>query len=127
MSWNRVMGPRAAASSDVRLKTFKRDRWRCQAEWLGEGGPVGCVAVATDLHHMLSRSRGGTLLDMVRETYHLVALCHTCHMRVHQSGDPARRASDHVMLTIDGSVLTDRMTGRPSYTGTDSTLRERYP
>lgn len=68
---------------------------------------------------MLKRSRGGHLLDAEDEIYHLIALCHHHHRYAETSGDDTG-------LLIDGYVITDAITGRPVYTGSDPYLTERY-
>ena len=68
---------------------------------------------------MLPKSRGGRHLDEVLETYHLIDLCQEHHMQSH-SRDNAEG------LMIDGSVTWDKLTERPSYTGTDPVLSQRY-
>jgi hypothetical protein len=67
---------------------------------------------------MLKRSRGGALLDPY-EIYHLIALCHQHHRYAETSGDETG-------LLIDGYVITDSITGRPVYTGSDPYLSATY-
>ena len=42
---------------------------------------------AIETHHMITRSRGGKVLDKAGETYHLASLCHDHHMFVHSGGE----------------------------------------
>jgi hypothetical protein len=79
-----------------------------------------CGRRATDVHHMLPRSRGGTALDEVGETYHLVVLDRRHHDYVH--GHPADSYLSG--LTIDGQAYLDL--GSVVYRGTDTYLTEKY-
>jgi hypothetical protein len=74
---------------------------------------------ATEIHHLLPRSRGGKNLDAVEEIYHLIHLCRQDHSLAHARID----AYD---LMIEGSVTWDKLTNRPAYRGTDPYLRRRY-
>jgi len=67
---------------------------------------------------MLKRSRGGALLDPY-DIYHLIALCHQHHRYAETSGDETG-------LLIDGYVITDSISGRPVYTGSDVYLTAKY-
>lgn len=78
-----------------------------------------CWKSPVEVHHMITRARGGAILDAANETYHLIALCPDCH-----------RASDGEMayageLLIDGYVTTDNL-GNPVYNGSDEYLSKRY-
>ena len=42
-----------------------------------------CFKTATDVHHMLTRSRGGLILDEFGEIEHLIHLCRQCHTLAH--------------------------------------------
>lgn len=79
---------------------------------------VRCQRIATDNHHALRRSQGGTLLDEIGETYHMLALCHECHMAAH--------AGHYPYLFLDGSVQRDKVNDRLIYTGTDEYLKGKY-
>lgn len=78
-----------------------------------------CWKGPIEVHHMLTRARGGAILDRVGEIYHLIALCPDCHRA--SDGDMAY-AGD---LLIDGYVTTNKE-GRPVYHGSDSYLRSKY-
>lgn len=78
-----------------------------------------CGRRPTELHHRLTRARGGLILDKAGETYHLMNLCHSHHMVAHDQGQAFESG-----LLIDGYVITGR-TG-PTYTGTDRYLSEKY-
>ena len=77
-----------------------------------------CGKPMIEVHHALKRSRGGHLLDPY-DIYHLIALCHTHHRYVETSGDETG-------MLIDGYVITDSITGRPVYTGSDVYLTATY-
>jgi len=84
-----------------------RDTWsRC---WMG---PV-------EVHHALTRARGGAVLDGIGETLHLVALCPRCHRAA--DGEEAYERG----LLIDGYVNTEN--GRVVYQGSDTFLSRKYP
>ena len=68
---------------------------------------------------MLTRSRGGRVLDEVGETYHLIRLCHKHHAM--SDGGAAYEAG----LLIDGYAITEG--GRVVYYGTDEYLSNKYP
>lgn len=77
-----------------------------------------CWGRPVELHHMLTRARGGRILDDVGETYHLIALCNEHHAM--SDGGDAYAGN----LLIDGYVQT--VNGKPEYSGSDYTLNERY-
>ncbi len=52
----------------VRTNVYERDRFRCR----------GCAKQATEIHHMIFRSQGGT-----DDSSNLVALCQSCHQQAH--------------------------------------------
>lgn len=77
-----------------------------------------CFRAGIEVHHLLTRARGGDLLDRAGETYHLVGLCHWCHRKAHQAGG---RAAE---LLLDGYVTME--IGRLVYVGPDNYLSEKY-
>ena len=79
-----------------------------------------CWGKPIEYHHLLTKARGGRLLDEVNEIYHLVGLCHQHHAGA--DGKPAYEAG----LLIDGYVQRNNR-GRPTYTGTNAYLKEHYP
>jgi hypothetical protein len=81
-----------------------------------------CPHDATDVHHALPRSRGGLLLDLAKESYHLICVCRGHHSLAH--GNPTKAI--YSGLTIEGFVVTDKNTLRPVYTGPDHFLSQRY-
>lgn len=79
-----------------------------------------CWARPVEIHHILTRARGGDLLDVVGETYHLIALCKEHH--IDSDGGDAYYGN----LLIDGYVTWDKLRRWPIYKGSDSYLTERY-
>lgn len=77
------------------------------------------VRSGIQVHHALTRGRGGPILDRVGESYHLIVLC-AYH---HQGADGAEAYEGN--LLIDGYVAEEN--GTPVYYGTDDYLNERYP
>lgn len=77
-----------------------------------------CGRLPTELHHLVTRARGGLLLDDVGETYHLMYLCHFHHKVAHDH--PAFETG----LLIDGSVTSGP--DGPVYVGSDEYLTEHY-
>lgn len=80
---------------------------------------VACGRLDADLHHKLTRARGGLLLDAVGETYHHMYLCRHHHGIAHDQ--PAFENG----LLIEGSVVSG-IDGKPVYTGPDDYLNEHY-
>lgn len=99
---------------------------RCEALVLTEGvssrGPryVPCGREPADLHHKLTRARGGLILDDAGETMHHMYLCREHHGVAHDEGGAFEAG-----LLIRGSVVT-HADGRPYYTGPDEYLTEMY-
>jgi hypothetical protein len=91
---------------------------RCQAMVLVAGVWTRCWDMPTEDHHMLTRARGGRILDDVGETYHHIFLCR----RHHANADGAEAYEGG--LLIDGYVT--RENGRVVYYGTDEYLKEKY-
>jgi hypothetical protein len=78
------------------------------------------VRPGEEIHHLLTRGRGGGALDAVGETYHLAHLCRIHH----RSADGALAYS--AGLLIDGFCIYDRILARPVYRGSDEWLTEHY-
>lgn len=77
-----------------------------------------CFRAPVEVHHALTRSRGGLILDDHGECAHLLALCRMHHRMAHGPGG-------HDMgLMINGYVTTGA-DGVPVYQGQDERLR-RY-
>lgn len=78
-----------------------------------------CGRPYADLHHRITRARGGEILDAVGETYHLMFLCRHHHGYAHDQGSAFENG-----LLLDG-YLTTGPSG-PIYTGSDPYLTQRY-
>lgn len=81
---------------------------------------VPCGKENAELHHKLTRARGGVLLDIVHETYHQIYLCREHHNMAHDEGNAFGRG-----LLIAGSVTT-HLDGKPLYVGPDEYLIKKY-
>lgn len=81
---------------------------------------VACGVPNAELHHKLTRARGGLILDIAHETYHHIYLCREHHNMAHDQGNAFARG-----LLIAGSVITGP-DARPLYTGPDEYLTEHY-
>lgn len=107
----------------LKRQVMVRAGGRCEAE-VEHGVQTSlwarCTNPASDVHHMLTKARGGENLDRVWETYHLIALCRDCHDRC--MGMTAYEGG----LLIDGSVIWDKHRQVPVYNGSDEYLTERY-
>lgn len=100
---------------------LKRSLGRCEAFiCVNDAPPYRCPNQATDIHHLLTKARGGDTLDRVGETYHLIHLCRDCH-RAADGGE----AYEYGML-IQGSVVWDKLLDKPVYTGPDNYLGLKY-
>lgn len=108
-------------SQQQRRTLSERSGGMCEAMVSVNGRVVmtRCWGRPVEVHHLLTRARGGNILDQVHETHHLIHLC-----REHHSMADGGEAYEGGLL-IDGYVVTGR-NGRPVYYGTDITLRERY-
>lgn len=104
----------------ARDEVLIRSGGRCEAMIRLPRAWTRCGKQGVDVHHALKRSRGGHLLDVVGETYHLVALCRAHHRQAERENDW------EAGLIISGYVSIDMITGRPVYTGPDTYLTERY-
>jgi hypothetical protein len=93
---------------------------RCEALVLVNGRYHPCGTAPADLHHKITRARGGEILDKAGETYHQMHLCREHHDYAHDSGDAISGG-----LLLQGYVFTGR-TG-PVYIGPDDYLSGKYP
>lgn len=82
---------------------------------------VRCWQQPLETHHLITRGRGGKVLDKAGETYHLMKLCHEHHMQAHDQAQAFERG-----LLLPGSVVTGPY-GKPVYTGPDEYLSKKYP
>jgi len=105
----------------LRRAILRRSLGRCEAfVSIDNGHPYRCPNMATEIHHLLTKGRGGSNLDKVGETYHLIHLCSDCH----RSADGA--VAYDTGLLIEGNVTWDRFLNIPVYTGPDEYLAKRY-
>ena len=79
-----------------------------------------CGRRPTELHHRLTRARGGLILDAAGESYHLLHLCVRHHKAAHDEGTALTNG-----LLLDGYVTTGP-DGLPHYRGSDPYLLARY-
>ena len=106
----------------LRRKIIKRSHGLCEM-MIDYGTGLGahrCSNIASDVHHMLTKARGGASLDRVQETYHLLHLCRPCH----QASDGAEAYQGGFL--IEGSVIWDSIHAKPRYTGPDEYLSGAY-
>src|SRR5215831_364920 len=106
----RAAKERAQGQCEVMVRTLTVGAWH------------RCPGWGDEVHHLLPRARGGVILDEAREDYHLIVLCRDHHRQVHAHPERSYVAG----LTIDGYVVTDKLTEHPVYTGTDPYLLEKY-
>lgn len=116
-----------------RRRVLERSRGLCEAlvqiygHRRGPKGPLDkpvwtrCFDRAGEIHHLLTRGRGGGALDQAGEIYHLAHLC-TSH---HRMADGAAAYAGN--LLIEGQAAWDALLGRPVYTGPDPYLAKTYP
>ncbi len=107
-------------TNKMRKKIHERSDSMCEAMVPTTGSVyTRCWAKPIEIHHLLTRARGGNILDRVGETYHLIALCPK-HHRMSDGGDAYQGG-----LLIDGYVTSEGR--RPIYHGSDPQLRQKYP
>jgi hypothetical protein len=94
---------------------------QCEALVLVNGKYYPCGLAPAELHHKLTRARGGLILDQHGETYHQMHLCREHHGYAHDHPDAIKGG-----LLIEGYVTTES-DGTPQYVGPDKYLSERYP
>ena len=106
-------------SPQARSAVKSRSGGSCEAMvQIRSGMWTRCWVKPIEIHHLLTRARGGNVLDARKETYHLIGLCRK-HHEMSDGGDAYMSG-----LLIDGYVVTEK--GRPVYYGTDPVLNERY-
>jgi hypothetical protein len=102
---------------------IQRSGGRCEAMvrvWTGTKYLwTRCFREPVDVHHRLTRARGGHLLDELGEIYHLMALC-----RQHHSHDADGRYAHESGLLIDGQMFYAG--GTYWYEGSDTYLKDNY-
>lgn len=87
---------------------------------LRSGRYTRCGRRPTQLHHRLTRARGGLILDAAGESYHLMHLCVGHHKAAHDEGTALANG-----LLLDGYVTTGAH-GLPLYRGSDPYLLARW-
>lgn len=97
----------------------ERSGGQCEAMVLVGSAYSRCWKSPVEVHHMLTRARGGAVLDQAGETYHLIALCPSCHASA-DGGDAYGGG-----LLIDGYATSAN--GVVEYVGTDEYLSRKYP
>lgn len=116
------MGVRTVISDEMRRKCYKRSGSRCEAMiQTGTGVWTRCGLPHVEVHHAITRSRGGGILDRVEEDYHLIVLCPRCH-----------RAADGIDayeggILLPGYVEWNADKSWPVYVGEDEYLSLTYP
>lgn len=103
----------------VRDEVLQRSNGQCEAMVAVHTTWARCGIRPVEVHHCITRARGGRVLDEVGETYHLLALCPTHHRMA--DGQEAYESG----LLLDGYVL--RENDRVVYYGSDDYLLARYP
>lgn len=105
----------------MRTALYDRSGEMCEAMVATNRGIyTRCWRRPVEIHHLLTRARGGGILDAAGETYHLICLCNE-HHAMSDGGDAYAGG-----LLIDGYVTSNKR-GRPIYHGSDIELSERYP
>jgi|SRR5262245_33353397 len=92
---------------------------RCEALLLQRGKYVPCGSLPADLHHKITRARGGEILDKAGETYHQMYLCREHHDYAHDSDDAFEGG-----LLLRGYVFSGSK--GPVYIGPDEYLSKAY-
>lgn len=105
---------------ESRSKVLLRSDRMCEAMIANAGVWSRCWQAPVEVHHLLTRARGGALLDRVGEDYHLIALCHWHHTQ--SDGEQAYLTG----LLISGTVSWHNREDRPLYTGPDEYLTAIY-
>lgn len=101
-----------------RDRVIERSGSRCEAMVAVGRTWTRCWKDPVEVHHRLTRGRGGALLDELGEIYHLIALCSDHH----RDADGAEAYIGG--LLIDGMMC--RNGDRVFYVGTDPYLSARY-
>lgn len=105
--------------NDIRQFIKARSGGICEAFIVTQMGAFRCGAKATEIHHMLTKGRGGEHLDPFTH-YHLLHMCSDDH-RASDGGDAYEGG-----LLIEGSVQWDKLEDRPIYTGPDPFLSKYF-
>lgn len=103
-----------------RKEINSRSGGMCEAMVLTGAVWTRCWDKPIEIHHLLTRARGGHILDYINEYYHLIALCRAHHLDA--DGEHAYLGN----LLISGYVQWDKQKKWPVYTGPDIYLSEKY-
>jgi hypothetical protein len=105
----------------TRKQVAERSGGRCEGFWMPPRSIAWarCTKPARHVHHKVTKGRGGALLDPWT-IYHLAHLCPECHVLAHGP------AGFTLGLMLPGSVITNKITDRPVYTGLDGYLTRHF-
>lgn len=103
--------------TDVHQMVRERSGGRCEAMVRLSRTWVRCGKTGVEDHHVLTRARGGEILDSVGEIYHHLDLCTHHHRMVDDMGFDSG-------LLLRGYAF--RENGRVIYQGPDEYLTRRY-
>jgi 5-methylcytosine-specific restriction endonuclease McrA len=111
----------SGVNAQVRKQVKERSGGFCEGYWLPPLSSTWtrCTSRSVQVHHKITRARGGELLD-TWTIYHLADLCVRCHITAH------RPVGLKLRLMLPGSVLTNKVTGKPVYTGSDPYLSSHF-
>lgn len=102
-----------------RDRVIDRSYGMCEAMvGLDNGVWTRCFKGPVEVHHRLTRARGGAILDQLGEIHHLIALCPTHH----RMADGAQ--AYNMGLLLDGYMVRDG--SAVYYEGSDSYLTARF-
>lgn len=104
-----------------------RDRSGDRCEALDDTGR--CARRGAEVHHRLSKGRGGRSLDRVDETIHLAHLCRPHHRAATDGADFNVTIGwwEQILgVHAPGQAIYENALGRPLYVGPDELLTERY-
>ena len=102
----------------IRDLVVERSGGMCEAMvCLPTGVWTRCGVHPIEDHHMLTRARGGDVLDELGEIYHHMALCMRHHKHAHEM-------SEDTGMIMEGSVYRDG--GAIVYVGPDQYLSRKY-
>lgn len=101
----------------VRERVIARSGGHCEAMVRLRRAWTRCGRAPVEVHHALTRARGGGVLDEEGESEHLIALCRQHHSMVDLYGVESG-------LMIQGYAYRDG--AEAVYEGSNEWLRERY-
>lgn len=101
----------------VRDQVIARSGGHCEAMVRLRRSWTRCGRQPVEVHHMLTRARGGDVLDEEGETEHLVALCPQHHRLAHNEGVKTG-------MMIQGYAYRDGV--EAVYEGSNESLKEKH-